>query len=48
MRDAVLLESARRGSVEAANRYNRRTIAAMTAVGDGPALTGSRDAPSVA
>jgi toxin ParE1/3/4 len=46
--DAVLLESARREGVDAAARYNRLIIAAMTAVGGRPALPGSREIPKVA
>jgi hypothetical protein len=34
--DAVLLESARRGGIDAAARYSRLIIAAMTAVGADP------------
>lgn len=46
--DAVLLESARRGGIDAAARYNRLIIAAMTGVGDFPALPGSREVPKIA
>lgn len=46
--DAALLESARRGGIDAAARYNRLIIAAMTAVGNSPALPGSRAVPKVA
>ena len=46
--DAVLLESARRWGIDAAARYNRLIIAAMTAVGGSPALPGSREVPRVA
>jgi toxin ParE1/3/4 len=45
--DAVLLESARRGGIDAAARYNRLIIAAMAAVGDSPALASSRAIPKV-
>ena len=46
--EAVLLESARRWGVDAAARYNRLIIAAMTAVDDAPTLAGSRNVPKVA
>jgi toxin ParE1/3/4 len=46
--DAILLESAGRWGIDAAARYNRLIIAAMTAVGDSPALPGSREVPNVA
>lgn len=46
--DAVLLESARRGGIDAAARYNRLIVAAMTAIGECPALPGSREVPKVA
>jgi toxin ParE1/3/4 len=46
--DAILLESARRWGIDAATRYNRLIIAAMTVVGDSPALPGSREVPKVA
>jgi toxin ParE1/3/4 len=46
--DAVLLESARRGGIDAAVRYSRLIIAAMTAVGDSPGMPGSREVPKVA
>jgi len=45
--DAILLESARRWGIETAARYHRLIIAAMTAVGNAPALPGSRDVPKV-
>jgi toxin ParE1/3/4 len=46
--DAILLESARRWGIDAAARYNRLIIAAMTAIGASPVLPGSRDVPKVA
>ena len=46
--EAALLESARRWGIDAATRYSRLIVAAMTAVDDAPALTGSREVPSVA
>jgi toxin ParE1/3/4 len=45
--DAVLLESARRWGIDAAVRYNRLIIAAMTAVGDLSAPPGSREVRNV-
>jgi plasmid stabilization system protein ParE len=45
--DAVLLDSARRGGIEVAARYHRLIVAAMTAIGNPPALAGSRQAPKV-
>ncbi len=45
---AILFESARRWGIDAADRYNRLIIAAMTAIGDSPALPGSRDIPKLA
>lgn len=45
---AVLLASARRWGIDAADRYNRLILAAMTAIGDAPALPGSREIPGVA
>jgi toxin ParE1/3/4 len=45
--DDILLESARRWSISAAARYHRLILAALTAVGDTPALPGSRDIPKV-
>jgi plasmid stabilization system protein ParE len=46
--DAILLESARRWGVPASAKYNRLILAALTAIGDTPALPGSRDIPRVA
>jgi toxin ParE1/3/4 len=46
--DAVLLESARRWGIDSAARYHRLILAAMAAVGDSPALPGSREVPKVA
>ena len=46
--DVVLLESARRGGMEAAARYNRLIIAAMTAIAEAPTLPGSRAVHGVA
>lgn len=48
--DALLLESARAWGIEGAARYNRLLLAAMNAVGDMPAMVGSRplaDLPGV-
>jgi toxin ParE1/3/4 len=45
--DAILLESADRWGIDAAARYNRLIIAAMTVVGESPALAGSRAVPKV-
>lgn len=46
--DAILLESARGWGIDAAARYNRLIIAAMTVLGDRPAPPGSREVPNVA
>ena len=46
--DNILLESARRWGVPTAAKYNRLILAALTAIGDSPALPGSRDIPRVA
>lgn len=46
--DDILLESARRWGIDAADRYHRLILAAMTAVGECPTLLGSRDVPRVA
>jgi toxin ParE1/3/4 len=46
--EAVLLESARRWGIDAAARYNRLILAAMAAIGDSPAMSGSRGVPKVA
>lgn len=45
--DGILLESARRWGVPTAAKYNRLILAALTAIGDSPALPGSRDIPRV-
>jgi toxin ParE1/3/4 len=45
--DEVLFDSARRWGIAAAARYHRLILAALTAVGDFPALPGSRDIPKV-
>jgi toxin ParE1/3/4 len=45
--DAILLESARGWGVDAAERYLRLILAAMTAVGDCPTEVGSRELPRV-
>jgi len=46
--DKILLESARRWGVATAAKYNRLILAALTAIGDSPALRGSRDIPRIA
>lgn len=45
--EAILLETARRWGTDATARYNRLIMAAMTAVGDSPAMLGSRDVPGL-
>jgi len=45
--DDVVLESARRWSIETAARYNRLIFAALEAIGDSPALPGYRPVPGV-
>lgn len=45
--EAALLESARRWGIDAAARYNRLIMAAMAAIGESPAMAGSRDVPGV-
>lgn len=45
--EAVLLESARRWGIDAAGRYNRLIVAAMTTVGTAPAMPGSREIPKL-
>jgi plasmid stabilization system protein ParE len=40
--DRILLESARKWGVEAAARYHRLILAAMSAVGDTPTRPGAR------
>ena len=47
MIEAVLLESARRWGIEAADRYNRLIMAAMIAIGESPAMAGSREVAKV-
>jgi len=46
--DDILLESARRWGIDAAARYHRLVLAAITAVGECPTLPGSRDIPQIA
>ena len=43
--DEMLLESAREWGIEGAGRYHRLVLAAMNAIGDTPALRGSRPVP---
>ena len=45
--DAILLKSARLGGIPAAARYHRLILAAAAAVGEAPALPGSREIPRV-
>jgi toxin ParE1/3/4 len=45
--DRVLMESAGRWGLDAAARCHRLIIAAMTAVGDTPAIAGSREVPKL-
>ena len=46
--DDILLESAKRWGVDAADRYHRLLLAAMDEVGKNPDLLGSRTIPQVA
>lgn len=43
--DEVVLEGAQRWGIEAAARYNRLIFAAIGAIGDAPAMPGSRPVP---
>jgi toxin ParE1/3/4 len=45
--DRIILESARQWGIEAAARYHRLMLSAFMALGDSPALLGSRDLPGM-
>jgi toxin ParE1/3/4 len=46
--DHILLESARRWGIDAAARYYRLILTALSAVGENPTLAGSREVPRIA
>lgn len=46
--DEILIESIRNWGIDGADRYHRLILAAMTVIGECPALLGSREVPRVA